>query len=149
VKGFRETPNLPRDAGQQESTGEAMRVSIEHSQATTGLFLKTNHHVVSVTVIFSEEEKHVLKRHGDAIVVERGPDSERQGKFTAAQVADLGDAFSLKISTLLRGKADRYTFSTPGEAKEYDELVRGSLQNLKNYITNNSVAPTGTETFEL
>ena len=126
-----------------------MRVSIEHTQETTGIFSKQTHYVVSVTVLFSEEEKHVLKPMKDAIVVDRGPDSKRQGKFSAAEEEELHDAFCLKVSDLLKGKTDRYTFASPAEAKEYDALVRASLQNVKDHIINNAEAPSGTDTFEL
>ena len=126
-----------------------MRVSIDHSQSTSGIFKKKTHYAVSVTVNFSEEEKHVLSGQRDAIVVDRGPDSEREGKFSLAEQEDLHNAFCLKVSDLIRGKPDRYTFSTPAEAKQYVELVRGSLQNLKDYITENSEAPSGSDSFEL
>jgi hypothetical protein len=126
-----------------------MRVAIEHTQKTTGLFSKTTHYVVSVTVQFSEEEKHVLKKLGDAVVVEREPGSQTKPFANAEEAAILGKHLNLKVSDLIKGKTDSYSLATPGEAKEYDSNLRASLQNLKGYISNNTAALSGKDTFEL
>ncbi len=129
--------------------GKTMRVAIEHTQKTTGLFSKTTHYIVSVTVHFSEEEKHALKNAGDAVVVEREPGSQTKPFANAEEAAILGRHLHLKVSDLLRGKTDSYSLASPAEAKTYDANLRASLQNLKDYILANTEALSGKDTFEL
>lgn len=126
-----------------------MRVSIEHHQIQTGLFSKKTHYAVSVAVEFNNEEMHVIRTLKNTIILERGPNSRNEGKFTAEEERTLHDTFCLKISNLVRGKKDTYCLATPHEAKQYDAQLREALTNLKNYLDNNATAPAGTDTFEL
>lgn len=123
-----------------------MRVNIEHGETQTGMFSKTTHHTVTVNVQFTEEEKHIIKQRkiGDAAVVERGVPSDRDArKFDGIEYV-----FNLTIDKLLKGE-DTYAFSTPLEAKQYEELLKDSLQNLKNYIVENEGVENKSTTFEL
>lgn len=125
-----------------------MRVSIEHHQIQTGLFSRKTHYAVSVSVEFNNEEKHVIRSLKNVIILDRGPDSQRQGKFSPEEEETLHSAFCLKLSDLGR-KKDTYAFAAASEAKQYDAELREALANLKTYIENNATAPAGTDTFEL
>lgn len=129
--------------------GANMRVSIEHTQQTKGLFSKTTHYIVSVTVQFSEEEKYALKNAGDAVIVEREPGSQTKPFANEEEAAILGRHLHLKVSHLIKGKTDNYSLASPAEAKEYDTNLRASLQNLKDYISANTEVMSGKDSFEL
>ncbi|MEP2085052.1 MULTISPECIES: hypothetical protein [Hyphomicrobiales] len=123
-----------------------MRVNIEHGETQTGMFRKTTHYTVTVNVQFTEEEKHIIKQRkiGDAIVVERGVPSDRD----ARKFSGIEHVFNLTIDRLLKGE-DAYAFSTPLEAKEYEQLLKDSLLNLKNYIVENEGVENKSTSFEL
>lgn len=126
-----------------------MRVAIEHTQKTTGFFSKTTHYIVSLTVQFSQEEKHILKKAGDAIVLRREPDTQTKPFANEEEAAILGRHLHLTVSKLLKGKTDAYSLASPAEAKQYDNNLREALQDLKNYISANSEVVSGKDTFEL
>jgi hypothetical protein len=125
-----------------------MRATIEHRQKTTGLVSKTTRYQVALSIQFEPDELAVIKKLGwkDAVVLERQPDNKRN--FTPDELRDLGPCFYLKMSTLLKGE-DVYTLDTPREAKEYDELLKDTLRNLKANLEGNQTAPQGKETIEL
>ena len=124
-----------------------MRVSIEHSQKQTGLFSKTDHYLISVTVEFSEAERHILKKSEDFVVLERGPSSTNR-KLTAEEQEEFYNVLCLRISDLLKG-TDTFAVLSPAEAKTYDASLREALKDLKAHIESNSSAPVGADTFEL
>jgi hypothetical protein len=125
-----------------------MRVSIQHSQKTTGLLVRHAHYCVALSVQFTEEEHHVLRQLKDVIILERGPDSLRHGKFTPEEETQLHETFSLKASDLLR-RTDSYYFATPGEAHAYEQTLKDSLRQFKSYLEANAVPPSGSDVFEL
>lgn len=123
-----------------------MRVSIDHGETTTGLFAKKTHYTVSVTVQFSEEEKQIIRQRKleKSIVLERSIPSDRDPrKFDGIE-----DVFNLTIHKLMGG-TDTYTLETPLEAKEYDEVLRAGLQDLKAFIVGNESVEEKSSSFEL
>ncbi len=127
-----------------------MQVSIEHREATSGLFKKVTLQEVAITVQFTEEERAIIKKHRleQAIVLEREPNAYRTKHLTQAERIQLADVFHLKVDSLLRG-TDVYACDTPLEARQYDANLKDALRNLKAYLTENVDAPAGVETFEL
>jgi hypothetical protein len=123
-----------------------MRVSIDHGEMTSGFFAKKTFHTVTVRVDFSEEEKHIIKktRIEKATVVERGVPADRNPR----QFEGIEDVFNLTVHKLLEGP-DTYAFETPLEAKEYEELFKASLQNLKAHLVGNTGIEQKSSSFEL
>lgn len=119
-----------------------MRVTIAHSQKTTGLIFRTTYHVVETTVEFTDEELDVIQERklSSIIVMERRPPSDSNER--------LRRDYDLKIGNLTRG-TDSYALDTPVEAKNYDHELRGRLKVLKDYIDGNAEVVPGSDTFEL
>jgi hypothetical protein len=127
-----------------------MRVSIEHREATSGLFKKVTQYEVVTTIQFTEEERAVIKKREleNTIVLEREPNARKTSHLRPDEKIALADVFHLKISGLLKG-TDVYTCDTPLEAQQYDGELKQALQQLKAYIGANADARVGVETFEL
>ena len=125
-----------------------MRVSIEHSERTTGFFSKKTLYDVMVKVEFSEEEQAIIKKRDlkDAIIVERKASAGRE-----ADVEKMGlhDAVHLKIWHLLNGKGNAHSFHTPQDAKAYEAKVKEAMPKLKSYIMDNETIENTSTSFEL
>jgi len=125
---------------------------------------KTTHHGVSVRVVFNAEELAVIRerRLEKDVVLERGYPSDMSdlaaekhanrglGKrlLTAAVSGADANNFDLTVNKLMKGE-DTYFNSTPIEAKEYEELVKNGLVNLKGWIVGNAEVEKETASFEL
>ena len=103
--------------------------------------------LTSVTVEFTEAERHILKKSEDFVVLERGPSSTNR-KLTAQEQQKFYNVLCLRISDLLKG-ADTFAVLSPAEAKTYDASLREALKDLKAHIESNASAPVGAGTFEL
>lgn len=123
-----------------------MRVNITHGETKTGVFRKTNHHTVTVSVQFSEEETHIVKskKLGDEVIVERAVPSDRD----PAKFVGMEHIFNLTIARLLKGP-DTYAFSTPFEAKEYEATLKEMLPKVKVFIAENEGVQEKSSSFEL
>ena len=127
-----------------------MKVTINHVEKTQGMIFKKTLHGVELSVAFNEEELAIIrerKLEGD-IIVERGVpadvDAEKHANrglasklATAALSGADANHFHLTIGKLMKG-TDTYFFETPLEAKEYDEHLRDTLPNFKNYLLANA-----------
>lgn len=141
-----------------------MKVTINHVQKTTGMIRKTTHHGVAVRVDFNAEELAVIRERGleRDIVVERGYSSDvSEGTAQRNENRSLGGALlkaaisgadsmstNLTVTKLMNGE-DVYFHMTPVEAKEYEEILKNGLVNLKGWIEGNTEVEKETSTFEL
>ncbi len=119
-----------------------MRVTIAHSEKTTGLIFRTTRYVVQTTIEFTDAELDVIegRKLSSVVVMEREPPSDSNER--------LRQDYNMTIGNLTRG-TDTYALDTPIEAKNYDNELRGRLRLLKDYIDNNAEAVRGSDTFEL
>ena len=124
-----------------------MSVSIEHSESTTGLFAKKTFHVVTLSVEFSEEEKHIIaqRKLEKDLILERGVPADRNPR----EFDGLEDVFNLRIGTLIRNRFDKYAFTSPLEAKQYEAKLRELMPDLKAYIMGNQGIEQKSASFEL
>ena len=141
-----------------------MKVTIKHVQKKTGMIRKTTHHGVSLRVEFNAEELAVIReRHLEKdVVVERGYSSDISeaaaqkhagrglGKklLTAAVSGNDANHTHLTVKMLMKGE-DVYFHETPLEAKEYEELLKEKLTQLKGWIVGNAEVEKETASFEL
>lgn len=141
-----------------------MKVSITHSEKSTGLLMRRSLHGVSVHVTFSEEERSIIEHRNLKydVVLERGYSadvSEKQARkqekrglgrqiVTAAIKGADANSTNLTINKLLRGP-DLYFLATPLEAKEYEEELKKRLVQLKSYIDGNAEVSEKSSSFEL
>lgn len=141
-----------------------MKVTINHLQKSVGMIRKTTHHGVSVKVEFNSEELAVIRerRLERDIVVERGYSSDVSeikaqknenrslgGKLLKAAVSGSDSLTThLTVTKLMNGE-DVYFHTTPVEAKQYEELLKQGLVNLKGWIEGNAEVEKETATFEL
>ena len=115
-----------------------MKVNIEHKTKQTGIFSKTNHSVVVVTVQFSAEELALIHQHKlkDMVLIERDPPSHFPNNIPESD----RDIHYLRVRNILN-KSDEYTVANPVKAKNYEADVVEALKSLKSYITGVSEAP--------
>ncbi|MEO9514528.1 MAG: hypothetical protein ABJH45_18805 [Paracoccaceae bacterium] len=141
-----------------------MKVTINHVQKTTGMIRKTTFHGVSVRIDFNAEELAVIneRKLGVDIVLERGYPADMSDMaaekhanrglgrklLTAAVSGADANNFNLTVNKLMKGE-DVYFFSTPVEAKEYEEALKNGLVNLKGWIVGNAEVEKETTSFEL
>jgi hypothetical protein len=127
-----------------------MRVSIEHREKTSGLFMKTTQYEVLTRVDFSDEELAIIRHRKleKTIVLERSPDRRHASKFSQQELVELATEWHLKISSLMKRNPDVHTLDTPIEAKQYEQELTDALRQLKAYIEGNA-AVAGATTFEL
>jgi hypothetical protein len=127
-----------------------MRVSINHADRKFGLFGGTRMVEVAATVVFSDEEQAIIRgrKLKDYIVLKREPDSRSIDRLGAANVAELADAYHLRVRSLLSGKPDTYLFDTPAHAKRYEAELTDALKAFKDFIAANAETASAT-TFEL
>lgn len=141
-----------------------MKVTINHVQKSVGMIRKATHHGVAVTVEFNAEEVAVIRerRLERDVVVERGYSSDVSdraalknenrsvgGKLLKAAVSGADSLTThLTVTKLMNGE-DVFFRETPVEAKEYEQLLKEGLVNLKGWIEGNAAVETETATFEL
>ena len=127
-----------------------MRVSINHTDKSSGLIFKTHQVEVSVAVTFSDEEQAIIKSRKlkDYVVLERQPDKLRRERIGAEAMRDNPGMFNLHVRDLVSGRADPFFCDTPIDAKIYEQQLTEALKKLKDFIAGN--AETGTsKVFEL
>lgn len=106
-----------------------MQVTIDHSEKTKGVFVRTTHHVVSTSVQFTDTERAALMRFGDSVLVGRDPPSTANLKD--ADLSAFGESqFDLKVSDLVKGP-DVTAFESKTKAHQYADAVRDALGKLK------------------
>lgn len=141
-----------------------MKVSITHTEKSTGLLRRRILHCVSIHVTFSEEERSIIEQRNLKydVVLERGHSadiSDKQARkqekrglgrriVTAAIHGADANSTNLTINKLMRGP-DLYFFATPLEAKEYEDELKKRLVQLKSYIDGNAEVTDKSSTFEL
>ena len=141
-----------------------MKVSIDHTEKTTGVLRKTTLHGVQIHVQFSEEEQAVIEGRDLRydVVLERGYSADiPEGKAMKQENRSLGRALlnaavngrdanttNLTINKLMNGP-DLYFLATPLEAKEYEDVLKGKLVQLKDYIVGNERVEEKSSSFEL
>ncbi len=141
-----------------------MKVSIQHTERTTGVLRRTTIHGVVVRVDFSEEEQAIIVHRNLKydVVLERGYSAELSNKqvrkqenrgigrklITAAVSGMDANSTNLTINKLLKGP-DTYFLDTPLEAKVYEDELRKRLVQLKDYIVGNEGIVTKSSSFEL
>ncbi|MEO1700931.1 MAG: hypothetical protein AAFR71_02680 [Pseudomonadota bacterium] len=138
-----------------------MKVDIKPVEKKQGMIRKTTLHGVELTVIFSEEEKAIIKERDLASVtllerdVPADVDPEKVAnrglvkKLAIAATSGI-DAlnYDLTFATLLKGP-DTYFFFTPLDAKAYiAELKEDILPKAKEYLEYNAEAASA-DSFEL
>ena len=118
-----------------------MKVDIQHEEAKTGLVFKKPIYKVHCTVIFSEEEKHIIKKEKltNETILDRPPYPGKKADPAADR---------LYVNNLLRGK-DTFAAETITEAKKYEETLIRCLQGLKAMITKGTEISEKTKSFEL
>ncbi len=138
-----------------------MKVDIKHVEKKQGMVFKKVFHGVQLTVIFSEEEKAIIKERKleRELVAERGLSAEKDewkennrgiaSKLVTAAVKGIdANSPNLTIGKLLKGP-DTYYFDTITEAKDYDNLLRDTLPQMKNYIMDNAEVEEKETSFEI
>ena len=137
-----------------------MKVSINHTEKTQGMIRKTTYHGVVVKVEFSAEETAIIEKRGlwKDIVVERGADAltdpdkhDKKGLARKIVQASISGADSLNFHLTVRKlrDGDTFFFTTPLEAKEYEDIVKENLVKLKGYILGNEGVEQKSDTFEI
>lgn len=137
-----------------------MKVSIKNVDKSKGLVFKNKLYGVETHVIFTEEEKAIIKERNltHMVLMDRGVpadvDPEKHAKrglvkLAATAVIHGRDAnnFDLTPATMLRGP-DTYFMFNEHERNQYHEEMRNALKQLKHLI--DSTAETAEdESFEL
>lgn len=127
-----------------------MRVNIQSNEKTTGFIRKSTHVEFSATIDFSEEELHVIKKHGlDKKMLCEKPQSDIVVKRLGALADDPG-MFQLKVATLIRERPWTYDLDDHAQAAELKHNLTEGLKLLKKHIEANAAGADGqSETFEL
>ncbi len=109
-----------------------MRISIKHDTIRKGLILKTTYYQVSLTVLFSHEEKQILRQRNllKTKLLNRRP--------ATAKVDDRDAKFELLIGDVINGKPDHFLCANPSAAKRYQDVLIDALQQLKLWISDNA-----------
>lgn len=127
-----------------------MRVSIEHSEKTTGWISKTRYPMISLKVEFSEEEKQIIKeaKIEKVVILERDHSADFK-----TNLKNLDDIFNITFGGLLykqeKGTADEYCVRSPGEAREYEAELKDKLRQAKDYLERNRGIKEKSSSFEL
>jgi hypothetical protein len=141
-----------------------MKVTINHVEKSVGLIRKTKHYGVTVHVQFDATEQAIIEERNlkERIVIERDYPSDMSdaaaekhanrglGKrlLTAAVSGRDANDFNLRVITLMNGP-DTFHFEIPGEAKDYEALVKENLVALKAFILDNEVIEQKSDSFEI
>ncbi len=124
-----------------------MRVNIEHTEDSRGIFKKTTYYVVTIKVDFSDEELHIIKDQDieDLVVLERNTPASLIDK----NFDDEAGYWDLKIKSLMLKDGSSHDFHTVGEAKQYATALEEAMPRLKDYISANAGIDETSKTFEL
>lgn len=124
-----------------------MRVTIEHNQRTEGLLFKTTYYGVRCTVVFTEEEKQIIKKNklGDYIFMQRTGGTKKMREHHR----DFPGHQDIKVKDLLKADGVGYTLETPLDAKAYEQDLREHFKKLKDVIEGNQQVEKQSDTFEL
>ena len=124
-----------------------MRVSMTHTEKTEGIFKKTPFFQVVLNVVFSAEERAIIKMNNldDLVIINREPSHWFTSKYDAEALALI---CPLRVSNLLHKNGDLWNVDTQLAVKAYQAQVTDALRALKDYLDGNAEAPQGT-TFEL
>lgn len=109
-----------------------MKVDIQRGEEKQGLIFKKTYPTVTVQVVFSEEEKAVIKatKTENHVICER---PKRAGIKDNAP----SDVWALRVRHLLAGKPDKYEFESIVDANSYNDALVPSLKNLKSFLESN------------
>ncbi len=137
-----------------------MKVTINHTEKTTGMLRRTTHHGVYVKVDFSAEEAAIIQQRSleKDVVLERDYPSDvdpekHESKGLARKLAQAAVAgadtlhYHLNIRKLRDG--DTYFMSSPLEAKTYETVLKEKLVELKGYIMGNQGIEQRSDSFEI
>ena len=137
-----------------------MKVTIKNVEKTNGLVFKKILYGVELTVLFTEEERAIIKSRNltRMRIMDRDWSAEVDGearegrglmsKVTTAVISGLhANSPHLIVGGLLRGP-DTYYLNNLAEAKIYTMELRERLQDMKDMITANAVCGAD-ESFEL
>ena len=111
-----------------------MKVDIKNVEKTKGMLRKTTYYGVQLTVLFTEEEKAVIKNRnlGNLVILERGQSADQKPE---PRLVEMG-IFNLTPSTLLDGP-NLHWFETLGQTKQYIDNLKEALTELKDVIDAN------------
>ncbi len=109
-----------------------MRITIKHDTVQRGFILKTTYYQVSLTVLFSHEEKQILRQRNllKTKLLDRRP--------ATAKVDDRDSKFELLINHIINGQTDRFLAADPSSAKRYQDTLIETLEQLKLWISDNA-----------
>lgn len=115
-----------------------MRVSIDHHEIRKGFILKKTFHEVSLTVLFSHEEKQIIRQRNltKTKLLDRRPAN--------VKVDARDEKFELRMDHILNGQTDRFLCETPSKAKIYEEDLLLAMDQIKRWVDDN--AETGQRT---
>jgi hypothetical protein len=123
-----------------------MKVDIKTEEKTTGFISKKKWHVVKTTVIYTEEEKQIIKENRlDKVVFWQRPPHDDAGDMTGIE-----DLYYLRFDTFDSRKphTDEYFLSSSGSAAAYIEELKGYLKAAKQHL-DAQTGDTEDESFEL
>src|SRR6266851_3569902 len=121
-----------------ENGRQAMRVSIEHKEKSTGFFKQTSYIEVETIVTFSEEELAIIQQRNleHYVLLERDAPSVIAYRYPNKEAVGL--AFNLTVDRLVeaarRGRPDAYICDDPIHARVYEEKLTDALKYLKGMI---------------
>lgn len=137
-----------------------MKVTINHTEKTTGMLRRTTHHGVYVKVDFNAEEAAIIQQRSleKDVVLERDYPSDvdpekHENKGLARKLAQAAVSgadtlhYHLNIRKLRDG--DTYFMSSPLEAKTYEAVLKEKLVELKGYIMGNQDIEQKSDSFEI
>ena len=112
-----------------------MRVNFTHKEVTKGILRKTTHPVVTVQVVFSEEERVLIKqeRYEDDVVLDYVPYNARPDRDERI--------YYMRVKDLLRGPFE-FMAENNVEAKAFETATIERLQTLKELLEAGSTAGT-------
>lgn len=115
-----------------------MRVSIDHQEVRKGFVLKKTFHAVLLTVLFSHEEKQIIRQRNlsKTKLLDRRPAN--------AKVDARDEKFELRMDHILNGQTDLFLCATPSKAKIYEDDLLTAMDQIKRWIDDN--AQTGQRT---
>ena len=112
-----------------------MKIAIKHIEKSQGLVFKKDLYGVQLDVVFSEEERAVIEQRklANTTLMERGAPADvdadkhaNRGLLKKVATTAMGGSnhFHLTIHKLQQG-TDTFWFNTPGEAKVYENTLKG------------------------
>jgi hypothetical protein len=127
-----------------------MRVSIKHTDKSSGLIFKTHQVEVAVTVVFSDEELAIIKSRKlkDYVVLQREPDRLRRERLGETAMAHNPRMFDLYVRDLVAGRPEQFFCDTPVDAKVYEQNLTEALKTLKSFLQGNAETA-GAKVFEI